>query len=61
MINIDCLLKTKHIRFCGNKYFGFYCISENGISKPCSIRIFGKRFEIPHKLRKLITFKKRHM
>lgn len=61
MIDIDCLLKTKHMKFRGNRYFGFYYISENGISKPCSIRIFGKRFEIPHKIRKLITLKERRM
>ena len=57
MINIDWLLKTKHIKCHGNKYFQFCCISENGISEPCSIRIFGKRFEIPRKLRKLLRHK----
>ena len=59
MIDTDWLLKTKHMKFRGNKYFGFYCVSENGISEFCSIRIFGKRFGIPHKLRKLTRHKER--
>ena len=59
MIDIGRLLKTRHIKYCGNKWFGFYCVCENGMSEPCSIKMFNKRVGIPHKLRKWMKHKER--
>ena len=52
MIDIGKLLKSKHIKTCGNKYFGWSCVVENGMSELYSIKICGNIFYIPHKLRK---------
>lgn len=49
MINIEKLLKSKHIKVCGNKYFGYSCIVENGTSRLYSITVCGKRFYLPYK------------
>ena len=59
MINIDELKKTKHYRICGNKYFGWSWFVKNGVSELVSIRLFGKSFSIPHKLRKFTRHKER--
>lgn len=59
MIDIEKLLKAKHIKICGNKYFSWSCLVENGISELELIRIFGKRFLLPHKLRKWTRHKER--
>ena len=59
MINIDELKKTKHYRIYGNKYFGLSWLVKNGISELVSIRLFGKSFSIPCKLRKLTRHKER--
>ena len=59
MMDIDKLLKSKRIEIYKSKYFSYYCIKENGISELISITIFGKKFNIPHKLRKLTRHKER--
>ena len=59
MIDIKKLLKTKHIKACGNKYFGWSCLVENGISELELIRIFGKSFLLPQQLRKWTRHKER--
>ena len=59
MIDIEKLLKTKHIKVCGNKYFGWSCLVENEISELELIRIFGKRFLLPRQLRKWTRRKER--
>lgn len=53
MIDIGKLLKSKHIKVCGNKYFGYSCIVENEISELYSVTILGMKVCIPCKLRKL--------
>ena len=58
-VDINWLLKTRHLTMYGNNYFGYCCISENGISKPRSIRIFGKRFNISPWLQNLLKHKER--
>lgn len=50
-MDINKLLKTKHIEVCGNKYFGWSCVVKNGIRQLYTITLCGKRFEFPHKLR----------
>ena len=59
MIDIEKLLKSKRIEIYKSKYFGYSCIKENGISEIISITIFGKKFNLPHKLRKLIRHRER--
>jgi hypothetical protein len=48
MINIEKLLKSKHIKVCGNRFFGYSCIVENEISRLYSITLFGKSFYLPY-------------
>lgn len=47
MINIEKLLKSKHIKVCGNRFFGYSCIVEDKTSRLYSITICGKRFCLP--------------
>jgi len=60
MIDIEMLFKSKHIKICGNKYFGYTCVVRDGISELHSIKVFGKGFYLPHKLRKLLRAKNGH-
>ena len=59
MISMDELKRCRHIRISGNKYFSWCWKVENGMSELISIRLFGKRFSIPHKLRKFTRHKER--
>ena len=59
MIDKETLLKTKHIKTCGNKYFSLSYLVENGVAELELIRIFDKRFLLPQKLRKLTRHKER--
>ena len=47
MIDIEKLLKSKHIKVCGNRFFGYSCIIEDKTSRLYSITICGKRFCLP--------------
>ena len=59
MIDIEKLLKSKRIEIYKGKYFSYCLIKENGMSELISITIFGKKFNLPHKLRKLTRHKER--
>lgn len=59
MISIDELKRCRHIRISGNKYFSWSWKVENGRSELISIRLFGKRFSIPRKLRKFTRHKEK--
>ena len=59
MVDIEKLLKSKRIEIYKGKYFSYYLIKENGMSKLFAITIFGKKFNLPHKLRKLTRHKER--
>ena len=48
MIDIEKLLKSKHIKVCGNRFFGYSCIVKNEISRIYSMTLFGKRFCLPY-------------
>lgn len=48
MIDIEKLMKSKHIKVCGNRFFGYSCIVENEISRIYSITVFSKRFYLPY-------------
>lgn len=48
MIDIEKLLKSKHIKVCGNRFFGYSYIVEDEISRIYSITLFGKRFYLPY-------------
>ena len=52
MIDINTLLKSKHIEMYKTKYFTFYFINENEKLELSSIAIFNKKFKVPNSLRK---------
>lgn len=59
MIDIEKLLKSKRLEIYRSKYLSHCLIKENGMSDLISITIFGRKFNIPHKLRKLTRHKER--
>lgn len=52
MIDMEKLLKSKHIKVYGNRFFGYSCVVENEKSKLRTITVCGKRFYIPHSTEK---------
>ena len=59
MIDIEKLLKSKRLEIYKSKYFSYCLIKENGMLEIISITIFGRKFNFPHKLRKLTRHKER--
>lgn len=52
LLDTEKLLKSKHIKVCGNRFFNYSCIVKDGISKLYSVTICGMKFLIPQKSRK---------
>ena len=46
------LLKFRRFKIYGNKYFKYTRIVENGVSRPYSLTLFGKRFLVHSRDRK---------
>ena len=59
MIDIEKLLKSKRIEIYKGKYFSYCLFKENGMSELISITIFSHKFNLPHKLRKLLRYRER--